>query len=92
MKRKYAQENKERLSEYKKEHYKQNRERILARVKANSEGYQEQKHEYDKKRYEERKEALSVKIDCECGGCYTVMSKAKHLKTKLHKKYEESIE
>ena len=88
----YAQENRERLSEYKKNWYEQNKEAVIKRVKANSEGKREQKHEYDQKRYEEKKEALSVKIECACGGCYTIMSKAKHLKTKLHKKYEESKE
>jgi hypothetical protein len=79
----YYQENKAKINEYKKNWYQQNKEAVIARVKANSER---------KQRYEEKKEALSVKVDCSCGGCFTVMSKSKHLKTKLHKKYEESKE
>ena len=92
IKRKYALENKERLSEYKKDWYEKNKEVVISRVKVNSEVNRDQKLEYYKKRYEEKKEDLSVKTECPCGGCYTVMSRNKHLKTKLHKKYEESKE
>ena len=91
-KKAYYEENKAKINEYKKNWYEQNKEAVIARVKANSEGKQEQKHEYDKQRYEEKKEALSVKVDCPCGGCFKVMSKSNHLRTKLHKNYEESKE
>ena len=91
-KKAYYEENKTKINEYKKDWYEKNKEAVIARVKANSEVNHDQKLEYYKKRYQEKKEALSVKIECVCGGCYTVMSKAKHLKTKLHTKYEESKE
>ena len=91
-KKAYYEENKTKINEFKKDWYEKNKEAVIARVKANSEVNHDQKLEYYKKRYQEKKEALSVKIECVCGGCYTVMSKAKHLKTKLHTKYEESKE
>lgn len=88
-KQQYYENNKEQLSEYKKEWYEKNKEAVIARVKTNSEANRDQKQEYDKMRYEEKKEALSVKVECPCGGCYSVMSKKKHMRTAKHKKYEE---
>jgi hypothetical protein len=33
-----------------------------------------------------------TKFDCNCGGCYTNSTKARHLKTEKHQNYLKSIE
>ena len=87
----YYEENKEAINTYKKEWYDKHKEQVLERVKKHNEEHREEKNEYYKERYQKKKAELSVKTECVCGGCYTVMSKSKHLKTKLHQEYEESI-
>jgi hypothetical protein len=63
----------------------------LERVKQHALEHREEKNEYYKERYQKKKEELSIKTDCPCGGCYSVMSKNKHFRTKVHQAYEESI-
>ena len=90
-KKEYYEDNKDVINTYKKEWYEKNQEAVIARVKANNEANRDQKLEYYKKRYEDKKESLSIKVDCPCGGCYSVMSKNKHMRTAKHKKYEEEL-
>ena len=71
----YYQTNKDKISEQKKEYYQINKEKRLEYYHAN-------KDAINAKRY--------IKFDCECGGKYDKSSKARHLKTKLHKDYIES--
>ena len=87
----YYEENKEAINNYKKEWYEKNKEAVLERVKKHAEEHREEKNEYYKERYQKKKAELSVKTACVCGGCYAVMSKSKHFKTKLHQTYEESV-
>ncbi len=46
----------------------------------------QKKRDYHKEHAEEIKAKRSVKIDCECGGYYTLSNKAGHLKTNYHLK------
>ena len=87
----YYEENKTAINEYKKEWYNKNKESVLERVKQHAAEHREEKNEYYKERYQKKKAELSIKTDCLCGGCYTVMSKNKHFKTKVHQAYEETI-
>ena len=45
-------------------------------------------HAKHKEYHETHKDALNAKSVCECGGCFTLKNKHKHLKTKLHTNYE----
>jgi len=49
---------------------------------------------WDKKYYEENREKIfkkkNEKFDCECGGKYTYINKAQHLKTAKHQSYLSS--
>lgn len=55
------------------------------------ETHKEHKKLVGKTYYENNKEALfeksSVKIDCECGGSYTIYHKQRHFRTKRHQSY-----
>ena len=62
--------------EYKKQHRIDNKEHYL---------------EYDKRYRIDNKEVINKKYDCQCGGKYTLSSKARHLKTKKHQKYISTL-
>jgi hypothetical protein len=66
--------------EYRKEHDKKYREQNKNYIK-----------EYKKKYREQNKTKINQKFTCPCGGRFTHCHKSQHLKTKLHKKYLESI-
>ena len=86
----YQSENKATINEYKKEWYEKNRQELIEKSKQYNEEHREEKNEYYRERYQKKKSELSIKTECSCGGCYTVMSKNKHFKTKVHQSYEES--
>ena len=65
---------------YKKEYYENNKEVRLKQVK-----------EYREKHKDEIKVKLNEKIECECGGRYTLYNKKTHMKSKKHIKYEELL-
>lgn len=85
--------------EHKKEqqhtYYEKNKDIILERNKkyydCNKTNILEQKKSY----YQEHKDIIlensKIKIDCECGGKYTIQNKTNHFKTKLHKNYCQEI-
>ena len=79
-----------------KEYYKENREKILGRGKdyyeLNREDILKQVKEYQEKRKEELKKKRSEKVECACGGHYTVSNKHIHMKTKTHVSYVEKQE
>jgi hypothetical protein len=66
----YYEKNRETFSEQQKQYYDENRDKIL-----------EQQHKY----YEQNREKINHKSTCECGGHFTQVNKALHLKTKKHK-------
>lgn len=91
----YISQNKDRLKELVKEYRKQNKEKIKEQVKEyreqNKDKIKEQVKEYRKKNKDKIKEQTSAKFDCECGGCYTQGSKARHRKSLKHTKYLSAI-
>jgi len=48
--------------------------------------------EYAKQYYVENKEIINQKHNCECGGNYTQVNKQRHLKSKKHQKYLQSLD
>jgi prophage tail gpP-like protein len=69
----YYEANKEHIQEKRKEIFMKNEaeNKELARIRA-------------AENYAKRREELLAKIDCPCGGKYTLHSKAKHFKTQIH--------
>ena len=61
------------ISEYMRQYYTANKERIAATSKRN---------------YEAKKEKLLEKIDCPCGGRYNRPNRSGHFKTHIHQRYE----
>jgi len=60
--------------------------------------YQEKKQDcidYQRKRYEEKKQEIlrkkKIKITCECGSSFCKNQKQRHMRTKKHIRYLESI-
>ena len=74
----YYENNKEKISEYKTQYYENNKEKLLQR---------------QKKCQEKNKLKLNEKLNCICGGKYTLTHKAKHEKTIKHQQfiYTQSI-
>jgi len=87
-KKKYAEEHKEHLKEKNKEYREYNKE-IL---KEKSKKYRElNKEKIKTKKKIESKKRLLVKFDCECGGIYSLSTKARHFKSKKHQNYISSM-
>jgi hypothetical protein len=84
--------NNERFREREKAYYHANKEHIQSKRKENFMVNEEANREAARVRanenYKARREELLAKIDCGCGGKYTLHSKATHFKTDKHKKYE----
>lgn len=74
--KKYRQNNKEILSEKRKEKYIKNKEH---------------EKEMMKKWRDNNRDYIKEKFDCECGSVYTRNGKSKHFKTKKHVKYINSL-
>jgi len=80
------------------EHYEDNKERILQYQQQYKKQFYEVNKEdiqqYKKQYYEVNKEAIlqqqKQKITCECGTIHTINTKARHLRTIKHQRYEES--
>ena len=70
--KKYYEENKEKIAEYKKEWREKNREILSEKNKAYKEA---------------NKEKITQNIDCKCGGHYQLKHKGKHELTKKHQEY-----
>ena len=89
---KYREENKDKLKERSHEYYKNNSDKIIDYQKEyrlnNIEAYKQKKKEYR----ERVKERDNEKFNCECGGKYTHCAISKHIKTKIHQDYLNSID
>ncbi len=75
----YKQDNKERISEYKKEHYTNNKEKIIQLVKRNYEDNKERILDYKKQ-----------KTICICGSEFRKSDKSKHERSQKHKSFIEN--
>ena len=87
VKKKYAENNRDIISEKHKRYYKDNRESILTRVsnlrKANSEAINERKRKY----YNDNKEYYHTKIECGCGSTISRSGKSQHEKSIKHQNF-----
>ena len=79
----WSKVNKEKIKQYKQ----LNKEKIKETAKEYYELNKEKKLELQKKWREKNKEKIKEKYECECGGKYTHVHKAQHLKTKKHKTF-----
>ena len=76
---------------WKKKYYENNKDKISDKIKEYYENNKEKIHDKKKEYYENHKDKLNEKIKCECGGKYTHKHKAKHTKSKKHQKYLNNI-
>ena len=53
--------------------------------------YYQSKKEFYQQKYQKNKDILNKKFNCECGGKYIQSHKLRHLKTKMHVTYIESL-
>ena len=87
-KKEYSKENKDKIQEYQKEYIKENKDKIKEHKK---EYYKENKdkiREHKKEYYKENKE----NITCDCGSIVLTIRQSRHLKTKKHIRYIQSLE
>ena len=83
----YREDNKDKMREYNKQYYQDNQDKIREYKKQNRYKIREYKKQYVEKNREKRLK----KNDCECGGTYTLVNKARHLKTTKHQDYLKSF-
>ena len=74
--KKYREENPDKVKTYQKEYVKTNKEKIQT--------YQK---EYRQKNKETLSKQKTTKVECQCGGRYTLCHKAEHFKRKKHQNY-----
>ena len=91
----WKDDNQQKLNDYCKEYYENNKKEIISKVKIYSSQNQEKIKDYKKKYREEKKEEIYAKqkekIICECGFTYTKQNKKRHYESKKHLKYLDSI-
>lgn len=75
-KKEYYFDNKDKFVEQKKHYYQQNADEIKKRSR-----------EYRQENKETISQQRNTKLQCQCGGRYTVANKSAHLKTRLHQDY-----
>ena len=73
----YREDNIERIKEYRRQYYQNNKEYIIQKVS-----------EWTKNN-DELKTKRKEQYNCECGGCYSYAHKARHLKTNQHQLWLE---
>jgi DNA repair exonuclease SbcCD ATPase subunit len=93
--KKWNEEHREEKLEYYKQRYQNKKDEITQKNKEyrekNKELIAERKKEYYEANKEKFKAQQNEKIMCQCGVFYTKTNKCKHIKTKQHQAYEESI-
>ena len=81
-------------SRYNKKYYENNKQKCIDKVKERYYKKREQCIEYGIDRYHRKRteilEKANAKFTCECGGRYSYSTRARHMKTKKHLKYEEN--
>jgi len=87
----YNQDNKDKLIEYARQYRLNNKDKIKQYTLDNKDMIKN----YNKNYYESNKlsrcQKINKKFNCVCGGKYTYINKSKHLKTKKHLKYINSV-
>lgn len=90
----YRQNNKESVKEYQKQ-YRENNKDSITKYKnhyyeTNKDSIKEYGKQYYKTNKKEIKNKMNQKIACECGRCYTLNNKARHMKSDKHQYYEQN--
>jgi hypothetical protein len=83
----YRKEHREQKIEKNKQYYETHRKEVLEQQKQYYEQTHEQKREYQKQYYEKNQEKLKQKMECKCGSVFRITDKARHKRTKKHKKW-----
>ena len=87
----YYQDYKERIKIKNKEYRDERKEEIKIKKKEYYEQHKEQLNIKKKEYHDKNKEVISIKrnkkMNCECGGLYTLNNKSVHLKTKKHQDF-----
>ena len=83
----YNEKNKDKIKVQCKEYYEKNKDKIKVQQKE----YYEENKDKIKEYYEENKGKLRQKFNCDCGGKYTYEHKSRHIKSKKHQKFLNSI-
>jgi hypothetical protein len=87
----YYQDNREYYDEYNKQYYQDNKEQLSEQKK---QYYQDNKQTISECKNQYRinnKNKINQKHDCDCGGKYTQINKAQHMKSKKHQKYISTL-
>ncbi len=79
------------MNEYKKQWYQDNKDKINEKHKQYRIDNADKIKQYRLDNKEQIKEKKNQKHNCECGGRYTSTGKSKHLKTKLHQAFIQTI-
>ncbi len=80
----HYQDNKDKILEQQKQYYQDNREKKIEKVKQHYQNNIDKIKEYKKQYRLDNKEKLKNKTYCECGGYYIYGGKNRHLKSKKH--------
>ena len=82
----------ERTRQWAKEHPEQIKASQGKSVKALQEKYPDRYKQYASTRWERHKHRYLAKVECECGSIFSHMNKCKHIKSKKHQQYIQSLE
>jgi len=77
------------IQERYKKHYQAHKKNINSDINKKKEFYIKQKERESYKKYNEKR--CSIKINCECGGIYSLQNKTNHFKRNIHLNYEASL-
>lgn len=86
---KYRKENPEKMKSKNKKYRKENPEKEKERKKKYNDEHKDEIKKYNNKYYKEKNKEI---INCECGGKYRFITKARHFKTKIHQKHLSTIQ
>lgn len=89
--REYYDENKDKIKDYNKRYYEENKEYFHQKRILNYNNNKDKQKDYSKCYREDRLEYYKQQVQCECGGKFTNDNKSRHMKSKIHKKYLDSI-
>ena len=77
----YHVKNKDKISEYNKERYEKNKDKM-----------KEYQKTYRDRNIDKIMTQKNTKVDCECGGKYTLSGKARHIRSQKHQNYLKALE
>ena len=87
---KYSENNRDMLLKYYREYYYSNRENLLEKCKKYQDKNKDKIIDYKKNYYIKNANKLKERFNCECGGKYTQIHKARHFNSKKHKSFIEN--